>query len=52
MLREHLYITPYPADNVIFNLLYLWIKSLILGTKCAFEHQDLQRTDVKLNKFE
>ena len=31
---------------------YLPIKSLILGTKCVFKHQDLQRICLKLNKYE
>ena len=37
---------------VVFNLFYLPIKSLILGTKCVFKHQDLQRICLKLNKYE
>ena len=37
---------------VVFNLFYLSIKSLILGAKCALKHQDLQRIDLKSNKYE
>ena len=35
---------------VIFNLFYLSIKSLILGKKCVFKHQDLQMFGLKLKK--
>ena len=35
---------------VVFNLFYLLVKSLILGTKCVFKYQDLQGMDLKLNK--
>ena len=31
---------------VVLSLFYLPIKSLILGTKCVFKHQDLQKIDL------
>ena len=31
----------------VFNLFYLWIKSLILGTQCLSKHQDLQTFGLK-----
>ena len=44
----------YPADHDYcrFKHFYLLIKSLILGTQRLFKHQDLQRIDLKLNKYE
>ena len=40
------------TNIVVFNLFYLLIKSLVFGIKCVFKHQDLQRIDLKLNKYE
>ena len=40
------------ATIVVFNLFYLSIKSLILGTKCVLQHQDLQMFGLNLNKYE
>ena len=37
---------------LVFHLFYLSMKSLILGTKCVFKNQDLQRIDHKLKKYE
>ena len=37
---------------VVFDLFYSSIKSLLLGTKCVFKHQDLQKFGFKLNKYE
>ena len=34
------------ATIVVFNPFYLPIKSLLLGTKCVFKHQDLQMFDL------
>ena len=39
------------TTNVAFKFFYLLIKSLILGTKCVFKHQDLQRLTLILNKY-
>ena len=37
---------------VVFNMFYYSIKSLLLGKKSVLRHQDLQRIDLKLNKYE
>ena len=39
-------------DNCRFQSVLFVIKSLTVGTKCVFKHQDLQRIDLKLNKYE
>ena len=36
---------------VVFNPFYQPFKSLLLGTKCVFEHQDLQMFGLILNKY-
>ena len=39
-------------DYCRFSVFYLSIESLILGIKCVFKHQDLQRKDLKIMKYE
>ena len=39
-------------DYCRFNPFYESIKSLILGVKCVFTYQDLQRIGLKWNKYE
>ena len=36
---------------VVFYLFTLLFKSLIVGTKCVFKHEDLQRIDLNLNRY-
>ena len=48
MQEDGLYVTD--ANYCHFNLFYLSIKSLILGKKCVFKHQDLQMFGLKLKK--
>ena len=37
---------------IFFSLFYRHIKSLILGLKCVFEHENLQMFGPKLNNYE
>ena len=39
----------YSRYIVVFNPFYYSIKSLLLGTKCVFSHQDLDMFGLKLN---
>ena len=46
----HSALTPLSTTIVVINSFYQPIKSLLLGIKCVFKHQGLQKFGAKLNK--
>ena len=44
---------PTDDDYWLFSIcFYLLTKSLLLGMKCVYKHQDLQKFVLRLNKYE
>ena len=54
-MAENRYFSCLPLNHLTTKhniLFYQQIKSLLLGMNCVIQHQDLQKFDLKLNRYE